>query len=76
MDYEENKRDLDKEISVIRDALKSAKKKRDYLQIKEGFEDGAEQIYLLYDAYKEAGFSEEQAFELVKTALLMGVKNV
>lgn len=74
--YEERLDEITLEIDNIKRALKTAERKKANLKYKLGYDEGAEQTYLLYGAFKEAGFTEEQSFELVKTALLIGVRNV
>lgn len=43
--------------------------KTETLSIQDGIDETCRGVYMLYRGFQKAGFSEEQAWELIKTAL-------
>lgn len=54
-----------KELEIVK-LKKQIEKRKQYDQ----YEEGADQVKALYDAYISVGFTEEQAFELLKTSIV------
>lgn len=59
----------DKQLDNIADLEKQIIQEEKHLKDKEGMREGATQLKAMHDSFMEAGFSEAQAFSLVKTML-------
>lgn len=57
------------ENTLFEDAKKFVKEKEKEIKRNELVDEPAKQIFALYSAYVREGFTEEQAFELVKIAI-------
>ena len=67
MEGNKTKRDLEDEIRGLKDQIKELENKDAYLR-------SARETRNLYTSYIESGFSEEQAFELIKAILPRAIK--
>lgn len=62
------------EKTLLEDAKKFVKEKEKEIRRNEIAEEPAKQIFALYSAYVREGFTEEQAFELVKICASMSAR--
>jgi len=59
----------DKQLDHIAELEKQIIQEENFQKAKEGMREGATQLKAMHDSFMEAGFSEAQAFSLVKTML-------
>lgn len=67
MNTRQTKSELIEEINKLREDLVRLEKYRKY-------DEGAEELKAIHDSYVRAGFTEEQAFTLLITAMKMQMK--
>lgn len=69
MPTRKTKAELEKELETVKESKEELEKELQNLEKYKQYEDMAGEIHALYMAYVHAGFSEEQAYDLLKTMI-------
>lgn len=69
MPTKKTKAELEKELETVKESKEELEKELQNLEKYKQYEDMAGEIHALYMAYVHAGFSEEQAYDLLKTMI-------